>query len=469
MFDFFTFMSTAYASWADIVFSTSDSVSLKWIISVVWFVILFTLLITEKFDKTLISILTAWLLIFFQVFTWSWDPWVSSQEIAMQFIYHNLDIFWFIIWMMLLTWIAQDSWIFSYIWLTIAKRVKWNPIKLFFIFAYIAFIMTVFISNIPTIIILAPIIILITTKLNLPSIPYVIWIITFANLGWAVTPISDPTTYYQSATLWFSFFQVVSNTWLIMCSVTITSSIYLYLVFRKDFAYKPEKQVIKKLKPKKHLKDKKKIFISLTALITTILLVVSKEFLYESCWIKFDNGSITLFMAFLTILLLKYDVSSVLKSKIDYSTLFFFAWIFIVVWALEQNGIIVLIADQLVQVTWWGDSALLLIFTMWSSLLSVFVDNVPYNIAMVSTLQSFSDSWIVTWSAWMALAWWLNSCTSIGWAWSPIWAACNVIALWEAEKTWVLIRFIKYLKVWVPLVLINSFVAFLILYLRYLV
>lgn len=469
MWDFFTLITTTYASSTDIFLNTSDAVWIKWIISVICFVVLFTLLISEKIDKTLVSILTAWILIFFQVFTWVWDWWASSQEIATFFIYHNLDIFGFIIWMMLLTGIAHDSWIFNYIWLLIAKKINGNPTKLFFIFSFIAFVMTVFISNIPTIIILAPIVILISTKLDLPSFPYVIWIITFANLGWAVTPISDPTTYYQAATLWFWFLEVISNTWLIMLTVTISSSIYLYLVFRKDFAIKPEMSYVRKLKPKKHLKSKKRIIISVSTLLITIFLVVGKEFISAKTSIRFDNWSITLFMAFLTIMILKYDVSAVLKSKIDYSTLFFFAWIFIVVWSLEQNWIIILIADKLVQITWWGESALLFIFTMWSSLLSVFIDNVPYNIAMVSTLQSFADSGVVTWASWTALARGLNSCTSIWWAGSPIWAACNVIALWEAEKKWVLIWFTNYLKVWIPLVILNSFIAFLILYFRYLV
>ena len=219
---------------------------------------------------------------------------------------------------------------------------------------------------------------------------------------------------------------------------------------------------------RENLRDKKEIFTSVSILLLIILLVVFKEFIFNSTWIKFDNWSITLFGDFLAILLLKHNVWDVLKSEVDYSTLFFFAWLFIVVWALEYNWIIVLLADELVNITWWSESWLLLMLTMWSAILSVFIDNVPYNIAMVSTLHEFANSWIVVWAAWTALAWWLNSCTSIGWAWSPIWAACNVIALWEAEKTWAIVNFLRYLLIWVPLVLINSFIAFLILYFRYL-
>lgn len=452
----------------------------NWIISIVWLVFLFAILVTEKIDKTIVSMLIAWALIFLQVFVdWSWI-WPTSQEVAWEFIYHNLDIFAFIIGMMIISWIAKDSGVFNYIALIIAKKINWSPVKLFFILSYMAFFLTVFISNIPTIIILAPIVVLITRKLEIPTIPYIIWIITFANLGWAVTPISDPTTYFQATTLWLSFMEVVSNTWLIMFTVTISSSIYLYLVFRKDFKNKPDLKYLNEVEPVDFLKNKKELIVSLLILLIVILVVVFKELIAMKTWLRLDNWSITLFGAFLAVLLLRHNVSNILNTKVDYATLFFFAWLFIVVWSLEHNWVIELLAGQLVEIT--RDSSweiwqwfLLLLMTMWSAVLSVFIDNVPYNIAMVSTLESFKllpefiSSTGAPTAAWAALAWGLNSCTSIGWAGSPIGAACNVIALWQAEKTWVIVKFLKYLMIWFPLVLINSGIAYWILYFRYLI
>lgn len=466
MFDFLSIIPSTYASWVDAISMAYTILSTKWVISIMWLFALFVILVTEKLDKTLVSILIAWLLIFLQVFT-KWDWILSSQDVASGFIFDNLDIFAFIIGMMIITWIVKDSWVFHYVAVKVVKKLKWSPTKLFFVFSYMAFIMTIFISNIPTIIILAPIIILITSKIDLPTLPYLIWIITFANLWWAVTPISDPTTYYQTTTLWFSFMEVLTNTWLIMLSVTVSSSIYLYFIFRKDFAIIPEKKAIKKLKAKKDLKSKEEIITSVWILFCIILIIVFKEFIFNTTWIKFDNWSVALFWAFIWILFLNYNVSHVLKTKVDYSTLFFFAGLFIVIWALEYNWIIILLADKLIDITWWNDSFLLFMVTMWSGLLSVFIDNVPYNIAMVSTLEQFLEWGVVVWSTWTALAWWLNSCTSIGWAWSPIWSACNVIALWEAEKSWVIVLFFKYLKIWIPLVFINSLISYFILYFRY--
>ncbi len=438
------------------------------IISIIALFALFTILITEKIEKAVISMLIAGILIVLQVFS---DPnWLhSSQEIAAKFIYHNTDIFAFIIWMMIISGITKDSWIFDFISLSIVKKVKWHPIKLFFILSYLAFFLTIFISNIPSIIILAPIVISITRKLKLNSIPYIIWIITFANLWWAVTPISDPTTYFQAKTLWLSFWQVISNTWFIMFIVTISSSLYLYLIFRKDFKIIPNLKRIDKVDPIKYIKSKKEAKLSVTILLIVIIFVLLKDVIADYTHLKLENGTITLLWAFILILLSWNSVSKVLKKKVDYATLFFFAGLFIVIWALEYNWVIEKLAEELVEITWWSEKILLAMITMWSAILSVFIDNVPYNIAMVSTLEAFRDNSIIVWWAWYALAWGLNSCTSIWWAGSPIGAACNVIALWQAEKKKIFIPFLKYLIIWVPLVIINSFIAYIILYFRYLV
>jgi len=448
-------------------FAKELGLSVNAIISIIALFSLFTILITEKVEKAVISMIIAWILVIMQVFS---DPtWLAtSQEIAAKFIYHNTDIFAFIIWMMIISGITKDSWVFDYIALSIVKKVKGHPVKIFFILSYLAFFLTIFISNIPTIIILSPIVLSVTKKLKLNAIPYIFWIITFANLGWAVTPISDPTTFFQAKTLGFTFWEVISNTGLIMFIVTLSSSLYLYLIFRKDFKLTINAKKVEILDPKAKIIDKKDVLISVFVLIFVILLILFKDIIWKYTNLELENWSITLIWAFILVLFSRSNISKVLKKKVDFATLFFFAGLFVVVWALEYNWVIEKLAEELVVITDWSANLLLMMLTTGSALLSVFIDNVPYNIAMVSTLESFRDNAIIVWPAWYALAWWLNSCTSIGWAGSPIGSACNVIALWQAEKKKVIINFWKYLLIWVPLVIINSLIAYFILYFRYL-
>jgi len=153
--------------------------------------------------------------------------------------------------------------------------------------------------------------------------------------------------------------------------------------------------------------------LSVFILIMVILLVLFKDLIFDITNIKLENWTITLIGAFILILLSKNNVSKVLKKKVDFATLFFFAWLFVVVWALEYNWVIRKLAEQLVLITNWSESILLLILTMWSAILSVFIDNVPYNIAMVSTLESFRDNAIIVWWAWYALVYLMS--------WFPNW------------------------------------------------
>jgi Na+/H+ antiporter NhaD/arsenite permease-like protein len=89
--------------------------------------------------------------------------------------------------------------------------------------------------------------------------------------------------------------EVVSNTGLIMLTVTISSSIYLYFVFRKDFKIEPDLAYLDNIKPLEYLKSKKELVISLLILLTVILTVIFKEFIANKTGLRLDNGSITLF------------------------------------------------------------------------------------------------------------------------------------------------------------------------------
>jgi Na+/H+ antiporter NhaD/arsenite permease-like protein len=132
--------------------------------------------------------------------------------------------------------------------------------------------------------------------------------------------------------------------------------------------------------------------------------------------------------------------------------------------ALEFTHVIEILANWLVEITQGNVAALLLIISTGSGMISTFIDNVPYNIAMVGAIQAMEKSGI-----WVYPLWWaLNLGTSLGGAGSPIAAACNVIAFGQAEKEKIHINFLEYLLKAFPLVLINSLITFGVLWLRYL-
>lgn len=162
-------------------------------------------------------------------------------------------------------------------------------------------------------------------------------------------------------------------------------------------------------------------------------------------------------------MIFKKEPKEIFRDIVDWEILAFFTGLFIVVGSLEHTHVISGLAEYLIRLT-GGNGILLTLFTaVGSGALSTFIDNVPYNITMVSAIQKMAETGIYVYPLW----WALNLGTSIGGIGSPIAATCNVLAFGQAEHDSYHTNFVGYLKTAFPLVIINTLIVFGILYLRY--
>lgn len=441
----------------------SLSLSIFSFISLVTLAVVYFFLVTEKINKVIVAVLGASFLIMMQVFKTASH---SSQENALEFVSKNLDVLGFVIGMMILVGIVRESGIFEAIAIWLVKKVKGNPYALLVVFGYLTLTMTAFLSNIPTILILTPVLLVLIRELKLPYLPYFFLMVTMANIGGAMTPISDPTTYYQAKTVGLSFFEVVNNSGLVVLVLSVSSLFYVLFSFRKELASsKVNPRDVAMFKPASALKNKTILYFGLPILIFAILLMISKEYIAKNLGITLDNATITLSASFLAILIFHQSPKNVFKDLIDWEIIAFFIGLFIVVGALEFTSVIQVMSIYLIDFTNGNLALLLLIISIGIALLSVFIDNVPLNITMVSAVLSMAKAGINVYPLW----WALNLGTSLGGAGSPIAAACNVIAFGQADKENMHVSFRKYLIKGIPLVLVNGLITFAILYFRFLV
>lgn len=432
------------------------------IISLVVLAVVYLFLISEKLNKVIVSILGASFLIIMQVFRSGTH---TSQENAFSFIAHNLDILGFVIGMMVLVGIVRESGIFEALAIWLVRLVQGNPKLLLVSIGYLTLCMTTFFSNIPTILIVIPILVVLIRTFKLPYLPYFFVTVTMANLGGAMTPISDPTTYYQAKVVGLSFAEVITNSGVIVLLLSVVTLLYSFLVFRKELsAAKVKKKDVEFFKPASAIKDKVVLYKGMPILLGVILLMVGKEKIHELTGITLDNATLTIGGSFLAMLIFHRKPHKVFRDLIDWEIIFFFMGLFIVVGALEFNNVIELLAEFLVHIAGGSMMVLTLMMTTGSALLSTFIDNVPYNITMVGAIQAMERSGLVVYPLW----WALNLGTSIGGAGSPIAAACNVIAFGQAEKEGWKTAFFKYLALAIPLVILNSLVAYGVIWFRYL-
>lgn len=431
-------------------------------IAVASLLIVYFFLITEKLDKVIVAIIGAAFLITTQIFRAQGH---SSQENALEFVSKNLDVLGFIIGMMILINVIRRSGVFEAIAIWIVKKLKGNPAWLLGGMGYLAFVMTIFISNIPTVLILSPVLLVLVRQLKLPYFPYFFAMIAMANLGGAVTPISDPTTYYEAKTVGLTFVEVVKNSGVTVCLLSIVTTIYCQLVFRAELRkVKVLAKDVVGFKPGKAIKDKKVLVYGIPLLIATILLMVGKEWVSQTTGIALDNATIVLGAAFIALLVFRVSPHTALQEYVGWEIIFFFLGLFVVVGSLEFTGVIHLLGDGIVQMTGGKPGWMLFALTFGSGILSTFIDNVPYNITMVGAIQAMAAKGIQVYPLW----WGLNVGTSLGGAGSMIAAACNVIALGHAEKEGFHTGFMKFFKYGFPLVLLNGLIGFGILYLKFL-
>ncbi|MCA9370231.1 hypothetical protein KC686_03675, partial [Candidatus Woesebacteria bacterium] len=251
------------------------SLSIPGIIAIFVLLVVYTFLITEKLPKVLVSILGAATLIVLQVFN-THDA--TPQENAFQFVAHNLDILGFVIGMMVLVGIVRESGFFESAAIYLVKLVKGRPVALLIAIGYLTLVMTTFLSNIPTVLILTPVVLVLVKQLKLPVLPYLFTLVVMANIGGAMTPISDPTTYYQAKTVGLSFMEVMSNSGLIVLILSVVSIAYILLVFRKQLAQAAKQDTdVSTFDPKSALEDHYILKVGIPIIILSVLLMVLKD------------------------------------------------------------------------------------------------------------------------------------------------------------------------------------------------
>ncbi len=290
--------------------------------ALVTLLVVYFFLITEKVNKVIVTMLGAAFLILAQIFK---TPEASSQELGLHFISKNLDVLFFIIGMMILVGIVRESGFFEAAAIWIVKKVKGKPVALLVALGYLTWIMTVFLSNIPTVLIILPVLLVLIKELKLPALPYLFLVIVMANVGGATTPISDPTTYYQAKTVGLTFMEVVENSGLISFTLAGVSTIYTIIIFRKQLAaVKVNPKDIAAFDPKKAIQNKEILKFGMPLLIIAILLMVSKEFILHTFGIGLDNATIALGAAFFSLLLFKKEPKDVFLKLVDWEIIFFF-------------------------------------------------------------------------------------------------------------------------------------------------
>lgn len=446
------------------------------IFAVVIFLAMFILIITEVWERHIVTLGCA-LLTLILVFgicmhspsaiietlnihsIFSSGFWHTAGEASEASAGINWETIVFIAGMMIMVEGMANSGFFRWLCMKIAKMVKYQIIPIFITFMLLSFVLAMFIDSITVILFLAAVTVELSQLLKFNPVPMILAEIFCANLGGSATMCGDPPNIIIGTSLGFSFADFVTNTGLIALIALVLVVIYFYFVFRKELTENAGKIDPSTLPdPGEAIVSKRGFTISCVIFLCAVVLLVthSQTGLTVSC--------IGVFIAAVTLITSGKDALDLLK-KVDYKTLLFFVGLFVVVGGLEQTGILTILAGFIGKVS-GGNLKVMIAIIIWvSAIASAFIDNIPFAATMIPVIDSLAAAQGIDISI---LAWALAMGTDIGGSATPIGASANVVGIATAAKSGHMIKWGKYCKAMAPATILVVLVSMLMIYARYL-
>jgi Na+/H+ antiporter NhaD/arsenite permease-like protein len=409
------------------------------------FIITFVAILADRIDRTIVALVGASAMIISGLLLGFY-----SQAEAFETI--DLDTLGLLLGMMILVALLADTGFFQYLATFTAKRSGGNPWRLLVILGTITTLLSMLLDNVTTIVLIAPVTILIAEILGISPIPYLMAEALLSNTGGVATLVGDPPNILIGSAANLSFNDFLVNLAPIVLVAWIAVLFMLKFLFRKELAKRAEDpEAIQKLDENSLLKDRESLRKILMVLAVVILLFFSHSVLHLSPSFIAIAGAAT------ALLLIKPDMEEMLK-EIEWSILLFFSAVFIVVGGLEASGILGILAEQLTSLA-FSDVLLTGVILIWAGAgLSAIVDNIPYTIIMIPIIQDLGTLGVEIGPLWWALA--LGA--GFGGNGTPIGSTANIITIRLSERTRTPITTALWLKTGLPVMIVTSLIGSLL-------
>lgn len=449
-------------------------ISISQITAILIFLIMFGLIITEKVERHITTLVCAavTLLLVFGVCMHSGEAmrrvlnvdsiftsgfWYGSSEEGTAGI--NWSTIIFIAGMMIMVEGMAASGFFRWLCMRLASLVHYKAISVFITFMLMSAFLSMFIDSITVIMFLAAVTVELGQLIGYNPVPMILAEIFCANLGGSATMCGDPPNIIIGTSLGYSFKDFLLNTGVIAGISLIAAVIYFYLAFRRELEPEgSESAPAQYPDPKSAIKDGRSFAISSVIFLCTVLLLVTHA--ETGLTVAF----IGVFSALATLICAGKSIKIILKG-VDYKTLLFFIGLFVVVGGLEQTGVLEMAAGVIADISGGNPYVIAAIIIWVSAAASAFVDNIPFAATMIPVIKSLSAAQGV---GLPVLAWALSIGTDIGGSATPIGASANVVGTSVAARNGYPISWAKYCRRAVPATVIVLIISTICIFVRYL-
>jgi Na+/H+ antiporter NhaD/arsenite permease-like protein len=430
------------------------------LLALVVFIATYILIIDERIHRAVAAMAGAAVVVFLGIV-----PWDSMLE------HIDFGTIFLLMGMMIIINVARQSGLFEYIAIRTAKMAKGSPIMVLILFSIVTAIVSAFLDNVTTVLLLTPMLLYITKLMDLNPVPFLLAEIISSNVGGAGTLIGDPPNIMIASSAGLSFNEFIT----IMGPIAAVDMVIVLIIFlavygRSMKVTAEEKGIITKtinsLDEQGAIADIK-LF---KKAVTVILLVVVLFFIHSSIGVylnvifpfvdpslALEPAEVALIGAAIILIWSRVQPDEIFE-KIEWTALFFFAGLFVIVGALVNTGIIEMVSQYMISMVSNQFEAMFVI-AWFSAFASAIVDNIPLTAALIPLIHDMSATMDV-YPLWWALS--LGAC--MGGNGTAIAASANVVVLGVAEREGIAITFMQFLKIGMLTLIVTVAVGLAMLY-----
>ncbi|MBN2685250.1 MAG: ArsB/NhaD family transporter [Pontiellaceae bacterium] len=430
------------------------------ILPIAVFLVVYFFIATELLDKTIASLIGAGLMIGLHL--------VPYEE-ALHAI--DMNVLFLLIGMMVIVNTLTETGVFEWLAIKLARLAKGNGMLIAIFFMVMTAVLSAFLDNVTTVILMAPITILLCQLLEMPAVPVLIMEAVFSNIGGTSTLVGDPPNILIGSQSHLTFNDFLINLGPPVLIMMVLLLGVLFLLFRKNIkTTETTRKRVEQSRPEKAILEP----VVLKKALTVFALVLAGFFAGHALHI--EPGIIALAGAMLMVLVCKKDIHHSLVH-VEWNTILFFAGLFMMIAALEHAHVFEKMGEFILHICHGNLMATTLTILWFSAIASAIVDNIPLVMAMIPLVKGiipvFAASMGLDGDAAIQaqiaepLLWSLALGACLGGNGTMVGASANVVIAQIANRNNCKISFMGFTKYGFPFMLASLVVAHIYLYLRY--
>ena len=389
------------------------------------FVVAYALIAVEPFDRTIIALLGGLAVIVLGVI---------DQHDAFAAI--DLNVIFLLAGMMVIAGILARTGLFDWLAVRSLRLARGQPMRLLLILSTVTAVLSAFLDNVTTVVLIVPVTITIARRLDVSPVPYLIAQVLASNIGGTATLIGDPPNILIGSAAGLDFTAFVVNLAPVTVLIYVAFAVIAYVLWRSQLEVPSDRrEAAVEATEAATITDRPLLVKGLA--VSGVVLV---GFLLHQA-LGLEAATIALLGATVLMLIGRIDAHDALRD-VEWRTLFFFVGLFILVEAVVHVGIIGGIADWLAVQTAGNETLAALALLWFSAGASAIIDNIPYTATAIPIVERLIESGMPAEALWWSLA--LGAC--LGGNLTLVGAAANVVVANQAAQAGHRIGFFQFMR-----------------------